>query len=148
MSLSRFLAPLKRRLQLLVGRGVLALINDSEDLQELQIRVLAGETHDGVERFQQYGFTSHPFPGAEHVTLFMGGNREHGLTLAVDDRRYRLKSIEPGEVALYTDEDQGDGHRIHLKRGNEIHLVAGQSSIVMTPARITMTSPAVDMVKV
>lgn len=111
--LARALAPLKHRLQLMIGRAVIHTINDSSQLQTLQLGILAGELKEPVERLQEYGFTSHPKPGAEAVVLFHGGNRDHGLVIAVDDVRYRLKQLKAGEVALYDDL----GNRIHLARG-------------------------------
>lgn len=145
-AIQRVTAPLTRRVRLMVARGVVSLVNDALKVQGLQVQLLPGEVRD-MERFQNYGFTSHPHPGAEACAAFVGGNRDHGIVLAVDDRRYRLKGLAQGEVAIYTDEDQS-GHRIHLKRGNEIHLIAGASSIVIKPSGITLAAPAVDVVKV
>jgi phage baseplate assembly protein V len=76
--------------------------------------------HDDVQRIQQYGFTSNPKPGAQAITLFFGGNREDGVIICTDDKRYRLRSLQPGEVALYTDE----GDSIQLKRNNEIKITS------------------------
>lgn len=146
-AMQRVTAPIIRRVRLMVARGVVSLVNDALKVQGVQVQLLAGEVRD-MERLQNYGFTSHPHTGAEACAAFVGGNRDHGIVLAVDDRRYRLQGLARGEVALYTDEDQSGGHRIHLKRGNEIHLIAGASSIVMKPSGITLTAPGIDMVKV
>ena len=108
----KWLRPLERRIKQIASRAVIKLVNDSLKLQELQIVGLSGETLDGVERFQEYGFTSHPQSGAEAITLSVGGNRSHAVIVAVDDRRYRLKGLEAGEVALYDDL----GQKIVLKR--------------------------------
>lgn len=119
----RLTAPLYRRVMLMVSRLVVNVVHDSLKLQEVQIGLLDDETRDGVERFQNYGMTSVPLPGAEGVCVFVGGNRDHGLILAVDDRRYRIQGLEGGEVALYTDENLApDGHRIVLKRNNLIEV--------------------------
>lgn len=121
----RLLAPLKRRVMLMVARAVVGLVNDAPAMQELQISLFAGETRGAVERFQNYGFTSAPHPGAEAAVVFVGGNRDHGLIVAVDDRRYRITGLQNGEVAVYTDEDQGaDGCRVVLRRGNVIEIQA------------------------
>lgn len=141
------MAPLQRRVSLMLSRAVVRLVDDSLKLQGLQLQVLAGETLGNVERFQEYGITSIPHVGAEAVLGCINGNRSHGVVIAVDDRRYRLTDLLAGEVALYTDEDKSGGLRIHLKRNKEIHLIAGGSSIVMTPAGITLTAPSVDFVK-
>lgn len=117
-TLQKLLAPIRRRIALLVSRAVVNLVDDSLKLQGLQVTLLADETMDGVERFQQYGFTAHPHSGAEAIALSVGGHRSHTVVIAVDDRRYRVKSLEAGEVAIYTDE----GDRIHLRRGNLIEV--------------------------
>lgn len=95
--------PMKRRISLMVGRAVLsAAADDSKTLQILQVDALSDETLSDLERFQNYGFTSVPLEGAEAVVVFPQGNRDHGLVIAVDDRRYRLKGMLPGDVAMYS----------------------------------------------
>jgi len=115
---NQMLQPLRDRVMLMVARGVLKLVNDAGGLQTAQIGLLEDELRDKVERVQDYGLTSNPLPGAEPVVLFVGGNRDHGLIIKVDDRRYRLKGLKSGEVALYTDE----GDFIHLKRDRNIEV--------------------------
>jgi len=100
--IEKMLAPLKRRVALLVTRGVVKMIKDTDGLQTLQLTALADETLDGVERIQQYGITSHPHPESDCLILNVGANRSHPIVIAVDDRRYRLK-LSKGEVALYDD---------------------------------------------
>lgn len=128
--ISRLTAPLKGRLQMMVSRIVVRMIDDGPGWQTLQLDAYAGETHDGVERVQNYGFSSHPRPGAEGVMVCVGGLRSHGLVIAVGDRRYRLKGLEEGEVALHDDQDQ----MVKLARaGIEI----------TTPLKVDVTAPEV-----
>jgi len=94
----------------------MALVDDGKKLQQVQVELLADEVKDSVERFQQYGFTSVPLTGAETVCVFLGGGRDHGIVVAIDDRRYRLTGLENGDVALYTDE----GTKIVLGRDRTI----------------------------
>lgn len=129
MSMSRLLAPLRQSLRLMVGRAVLELVDDTRKLQSLQVSLLADEVRDDVERVQQYGFTSHPHPGAEAVAVCVAGNRDHALVIAVDDRRYRLTGLAAGEVALYTDE----GDKIVLKRGGTIEVTASTKVRIVSP---------------
>lgn len=137
----RMMDDLRNRVRLTVGRAILSLVSDSKAIQTAQARLLAGETQDDAERIQEYGFTSVPLPGAEGVMVFVGGQRDHGLIIATDDRRYRVKGLAGGEVALYTDEDLDGGHRIHLKRGKVIELLSGpDASILQTPAKTTVTN--------
>lgn len=110
-AINKVTAPLARRVNLMVARGVLALVNDAAKMQGVQVQLLSGEVRQ-MERFQNYGFTSMPHAGAEVAAVFVGGNRDHGLVLAVDDRRYRVKGLAAGEVGIYDDL----GHRVTLTR--------------------------------
>lgn len=141
----RVMGPVWRRLRLLVSRGVLALVDDSLKLQSVQVRLLGGEPA-WAERFQQYGYTSHPHSGAEAVVAAVGGARAHLVALSVDDRRYRPKGLEAGEVCLYTDE----GDELRFKRGRLIAVTAGSKLEVTAPeavfncsASVTLNTPKV-----
>lgn len=132
-----------RRVMLMVGRCVLQAANDAAGIQALQLSGLEGELIEDAERMQDYGFTSVPFPGAEAVLVFPGGLRSHGLVVAVGDRRYRLKGLQDGEVAVYDDLGQQmvlkrDGIRIatSLKveiEAPEVTLTADTRFKVVTP---------------
>lgn len=107
----RMLGPVWRRLRLLVSRGVLQMTNDNQGIQSVQVTLL-GDAPAWAERFQQYGVTSNPHPGAEVVVAAIGGARAHLVAISIDDRRYRLASLKQGEVALYDDL----GQAVHLTR--------------------------------
>lgn len=98
----------------------------------------AGETFDGREYMQHYGFTSRPLAGAELIII---NEENHYIAIASEDRRYRL-AIEAGEVALYTDE----GDKIHLKRDRTIHVVSGNKLLaeVANDVEITTTRAVVN----
>lgn len=101
--LRRALAPLHRRISGMMARGVIRLVDDTKQCQEVQVDTLWNQTQDKTERFEQYGFASHPHPGAEGLLVYPGGNRSHSIMIAVSDRRYRLLNQQEGEVALYDD---------------------------------------------
>ena len=114
--LSRILRPIRRSIANIVIRCVIDEADDSSGIQRLKINT-QGFTLEDLERFQNYGFTSVPkADGSEGIVLFPGGNRTEGIVISVDNRKYRLKGLANGEVAIYTDE----GDKIHLKRGNAI----------------------------
>jgi phage baseplate assembly protein V len=117
------------RIANLVSRAIVKRVDDGKKVQALQLGLLHDETRDNVERFQNYGFTSVPLAGAEAVVLFVGGYRDHGLTVMVDDRRYRLTGLAAGEVAIYTDE----GDRVVLQRGGTITVTASTKVVVDAP---------------
>ena len=105
-------------LKSMLVRGTVIMADAARKLQTLQVRLTAGEIKDGAEHFEAYGFTSHPKSGAEVLTAFLGGDRSHAVVLVASDRRYRIKELEPGEVAIYTDE----GDKVHFKRGRLIEF--------------------------
>lgn len=127
--INKLIEPIKRRVLMSVARAVINLVDDSGKIQRQQVAMLEDEVRDQVERVQEYGFTSVPLPGAEAVTLFIGGNRDHGVVIATDDRRFRLKNLQSGEVAIYTDE----GDKVVFKRGRVIEFTAGVRVEVIAP---------------
>lgn len=120
------------RLRLAISRAVVALVSDDKKLQELQITLHADEARGAVERFQQYGFTSVPLEGAEAIALSVAGSRGHMVVIAVDDRRYRKKDLQPGESAIYSDE----GDYVLLKRGRIVEVNAGTRLNVIAPEAV------------
>lgn len=104
------MSELLSRVMMMFGRGVLRGVKDDGARQQVQVELLKGEVRDDVEHMQNYGFTSHA-TGGDCAVAFLGGNREQGIVLVVDDRRYRL-ALQPGEVAIYDDL----GNKIELLR--------------------------------
>lgn len=104
----------------LAFRGVLTRITTTGGVQTAQVAGLAPEGLEGIEMFQQYGFTTVPPEGAMAIVLPLGGRTSHGIVIATEHSSYRLQGLESGEVAIYTDE----GASIVLKR-NRIIAVTG-----------------------
>jgi phage gp45-like len=126
-AIRKVVAPIDRRVRLMVSRGVIKKVQDSGKLQTLQLELLADEIKDAVERFQQYGFTSYPKVNAEVLFVAVGGARDHGVVVAVDDRRYRPKTLSEGESALYTAQN---GIRVLCKADGKVELGSSPSDFV------------------
>lgn len=94
------MSDLNRRLASLLGRGVLRHADVRNGLASMQAEFFEGETRR-VEVPQSYGFGSMPLPGAELFAAFANGERDQGIALAYDDRRYRPDDLADGEVILY-----------------------------------------------
>lgn len=125
----RRLRELGQRLRRIATRATLTRSTESTRLRSLQARGLAEEVSDDVEHFQQYGFTSRPQAGAELIVLSPGGSKSAAIVIACEDRRFRLATLEEGEVALYTDE----GDRIHFRRNGEIEVIAATRVRINAP---------------
>ncbi len=131
--LNKLFGPMARRLGNLVARGKVLAADSAAKLQTLQIGLLAGETKDRVEHFEPFGHTAKPMPGAEHITLFLDGDRSHGVTVVVADRRYRLQGLQDGEAAMYD------------AFGNKVHLKADGTLEVLAATKVQITSPLVTL---
>jgi phage baseplate assembly protein V len=89
-----------------VTRGVITALDTAKKCQAVGLKLIAGEVKDNVEHLEPYGFTSAAKDGAEVLVVFPGGDRSHGVVVTVADRRYRLKGLARGEVAIYDDQGQ------------------------------------------
>ena len=118
-AINKMLAPLRTRIANMIARAVVSRVDDSKKIQIVQLS-MGDEVHDDIERVQNYGFTSVPQEGAEAAVIFVRRGRDHGLDVAVDDRRNRVKGLQAGEVAVYSDE----GDKIVMKRGGTIEITA------------------------
>lgn len=127
------LRPLKQRILMTVSRGIVDQTDDSDGMQIIKGKFLADEVRDGLERFQEFGFTSRPPDNSECVAVFVQGNREHGIIVGTNNRQFRLKNLEKGETAIYTD----DGTEIVLKKAGQVE--------VTTAVKVTVTAPDVQM---
>ncbi|MGA0569653.1 phage baseplate assembly protein V [Variovorax sp. VNK109] len=142
---TKALRSLGNRMRLSVARAVLDFVNDTLKLQAVQIQLQEGVVRDKVERFQNYGLTSVPLPGAEAVAVAVGGSTDHYLVIAVDDRNYRLQGLEGGEVALYDDL----GHKVHLTRNGIVIDGAGHAVLMqnLTKLRVEANIEATGQIK-
>ena len=130
--LSRLLAPIKRKIFLMIGRSILSAINDAETTQKLQLKLLSDEIVTDIERFENYGHSSYPWEDAEALATFINGNRDHGIVVVVHDRRYRPNYLAQGEVVIFTDEDKTEAFRVHLKRNRVLNLKCTDLDIDVT----------------
>ncbi|HEY3983437.1 MAG TPA: phage baseplate assembly protein V [Cedecea sp.] len=90
----------------LFARAVLTSLDSERKCQAAGLKLIGGDVKENVEYLEPYGFTSSAQDGAEAAVLFPGGDRSHGVVISVSDRRYRLKGLKCGEVAIYDDQGQ------------------------------------------
>jgi phage gp45-like len=149
--LNRWIAPLRNRVLSIVARAVINEFTEDAGLRRLTLGILAGETNDNAEFWQQFGFVSRPLNGCEALVLHMGGNRSFAMVVATDDPRYRPLNLQPGEVVIYNDSDRlaegeeapdwleipEDGTppqgmcRISLKAGREIEIACAKLTLTV-----------------
>jgi len=110
-TISDMIRPLRNRVYTMITRAVIETVNDTDGMQLVKLNLLAGEARDGVERFQNFGFSSHPPESAECVALAIGGNRDHLIVIVADDRASRITGLEKGESVQYN----SNGDKMLLK---------------------------------
>ncbi|WP_421878471.1 phage baseplate assembly protein V [Pacificispira sp.] len=134
----RALQAIARRVAGLIVRGALKAVVDDGGLQRLIVSVLADEVLT-VPRYQNYGFTAHPLPGATVVLLSANGVRDGVIAVVVEDQRVRPPASAPGDVAQYDFE----GQVVRLTRnGVEIE---GKNVLVKTPGVFRVDAGEIEM---
>lgn len=121
-------------------RGVISTVDSDGPVQLVTGEGLAGENVPDVELFQHYGYTSNPPAGTMKINLPLGGMTSHTVTIATEHATYRLKSLKPGELALYTDE----GDSIVMARGRVIDLTT-QTLNIKASIAVNIDTPTVNM---
>jgi len=115
------------RIQMMVCKALLASVDDTKEIQLVNIIALEGEVQNKLERLQEYGFTSNPPLNAECLVLYLGGNKDHGIVIKSGAGANRKKPLLPGEASVYTK----FGNYLHLKTTgkNELYSVVGNDVI-------------------
>lgn len=140
----RAIETIQRQLLGLIGRAVVKSISAATKCQTVDVSLIAGEPKAGVEHLEPYGFTARANSGAEAVVLFPDGDRSHAVVVTVSDRRYRLKGLQTGEVAVYDDQ----GQSVTLTREGIVVDGAGKRSRFAPPkARFEMHLEVTGQVK-
>lgn len=131
--MQRAMKPLKDRVLLMISRAVVSGVDDSKDIQELQLKVLFGETLARVQRLQGFGFNSVPPSGIDAVVLFIGGNRENGVVVATDSKELRPTDWAVGESGFYNSE----GSIAVLRTGGKYEVDNGTEELVTVLSDLT-----------
>lgn len=130
-------------------RATVEKVNDGPQMQEVDVNLFQDEKKEGVERWQNYGFSSVPKGPegkkyAEAIVAFLGGNRSHGVVLGIDDRRFRPKNLKAGESVQYDDE----GKQVLLSRDG-IKIRTGDSKkpvdVEVDGNKFTMTKDKIEL---
>ena len=121
----------------LISRAVITTVDTVKKCQAVGLKMIAGDQKQHVEHLEPYGFTSAAKDGAEGVALFPSGDRSHGVVVVVADRRYRMKGLKRGEVALYDDQ----GQSVVLTRSGIVVDGAGKPIIFKNASKARFEMP-------
>lgn len=129
-AMQQIMAPLSRKLGLLVNRAVINLIDDSGKTQRLQATVLADEARESIEHMQPAGYKSVPLPGSDAVVLAVGGNGDHRIAIVTHDPEARPRDWQPGDVGIY---HLLTGDLIWMRADGSVEITAQQRVLIRTP---------------
>ena len=121
----RWIQPIKRKISLLVSRGILSNITNSKKTQLIQTKELDGGLNSDVERLQQYGLETYPVIDeiSETVNLNIAGLKDRAINIIVHNRDLRPTDLTEGQVCLYSkDSSDSNTNRITIKPTNEIEI--------------------------
>lgn len=121
MDIGHLLRQLRGRVDVMVSRAVIALVNDALKTQRVQLKILAGEvTDDKVEHFQPYGLSFVPPVGSEAVALAVGGSRGHTIAVCAQHPDHRPAGANATEGGLYS---RGEW-RVFVDEDGVVHIGA------------------------
>ena len=154
MMVEQAIARLWSRIRMLVGRSRLMLVDDSQAIQTVQLRLLADETRDQALRAAEYGFCSNPPDGTDAISLHMAGERGIVVVIATNNQTFRMRGLATGEVAIHDDKGrfvylsaagihvQGKDDPILVETTSDITARAGGDVVATAGGSITGTATA------
>jgi phage gp45-like len=108
-----------RRALMMTAPVLITTVDDSGPIQIAQVQVNnTGETLDNTAVMHLYGYSAVPPEKSDAAAIFITGQRSNPIIVATNNQQARLKNLQPGESALYTDE----GDTVQLNRGNKLNL--------------------------
>ena len=123
------LAPIRRSVRLLVGRGTVSSSDDSGGVQVLKLSGLDDEVLAAVTRVQQFGLSSRPPKGSTAVFVCVGGSRGYPVAIAVDAPGVRQVNLNEGESAL----QNAFGDYVWIKADGTMYVKASGTVTVDAP---------------
>ncbi|MFC0257584.1 baseplate assembly protein [Achromobacter marplatensis] len=125
-----------RRLQMMVGRGVVTSVDDRGPVQMMQVRASGLEVADRRVRPQEFGLSSYPPLGSDAALVSVSGDRSSTIVVGVNHQESRPRDLKPGETKLYSQ----DGKYVYLTDDGGIVVEAqGQDVVVNNAKNVTWT---------
>lgn len=128
----------------LIGIGRATLVDDTGDVQQLQVTEAAfgqgGDdlVTDKVPRVADFGFASSPPIDSEVVVLRRGGERSRGIVLGTSHRPSRPKNLKAGDAGIY----DVRGASVMLTENGLVIDCAGLPAVVQNTTTLTVKASA------
>lgn len=122
---------LYRRILMHVAPAKILATDDTGPIHQVQVNLNGSpEIIDQLPVMQHYGLNAHAPIGSDATAMFIAGQRSNPVIVATNNQKARLRNLQPGEVALFTDE----GDNLKFGRNQAATLTAGNSFGITTKA--------------
>lgn len=121
-------------------RGRLQRAAGGKQVILVQAEGLAGEQFNDTEFFQHPGLRSLPLAGMQAIVIPLGGRSANGVVVAMSNGALFITDLQPGEVALFNEND-GVANSIILRNGQVIDMTCATLNITASTA-VNITTPA------
>jgi phage baseplate assembly protein V len=122
----------RNRVNNMLRRAVIKLVDDAKKQQELQVELFKDddpeetETQDEVENFAHaYGMTAHAPADSEALLARLGGTGDTQVVIGTAHRQTRPKLEAEGDVTIY----DKDGQKFELKRTKIVITLNGANTL-------------------
>ncbi len=145
---------LSRRVEMMLGLGKIKTSRDSGNIQVVQYQTPI-EVRDNTARMAEFGFSSALPPGTDVVIGYLGGDRSSAVVIASNNKKYRHKNLNPGEVVLYNQWGlhilltesgitiEAKGQPVTVNNATQVTINASESVLCNTPL-LKVTGDIVD----
>ncbi len=129
-----------RALSNVLGKGSVTLVDDSGDVQLLQVTEgaqgegVADRIVDKVPRLAEFGFASVPPLGALAMMLRRTADRARGVVIATSHAASRPKGLKPGDTVLY----DVRGAKVQMTKDGMLIDSAGLPVIIQNATTVTI----------
>jgi len=136
------------RLRLIITKAIVDKINDSTEVQLLDVSSLDSEVLKTLERIQEYGLSTVPPAKASAIIGSQGGDRSNSVVLKTGYPQGRPKDKQEGDVTLWdihgnTIELTSDGIKV---TGAEVNINNGTEGAARENDTVEVTIPALSFI--
>jgi phage baseplate assembly protein V len=124
------------RTMMMVRRGKITLVDDSDVIQRVQLPPSGLETRDNLARIAEYGLASNPPEGTDAFIVNIGGDPSNGAVVGTNHQETRPTGLQPGETQIY---NGPAGTSLYLANGEIVINANAQPVNVNNATDVTWT---------
>ena len=120
-----------------VMRGLVLAVDDTGQMQRVDVQTHDGAVRAGIEVYQPFGSSAAPIAvGSVALLLAVGADVGDLVALPLLTPAGRFGGLAPGECVVYG----ADGSRVAIRQGGTIEVLAGETVLISAPG-VTIQAP-------